>query len=41
MMWFKECVLLSGGEDIKFYEFVVMKSFFAGGVFGVAVFVGI
>ena len=40
-MWFKERALLSGGEDTKLHEFVVMKSPFAGGVLGVAVPAGI
>jgi hypothetical protein len=40
-MWFKERALLSGGEDTKLHEFVVMKSPFDGGVLGVAVPTGI
>jgi hypothetical protein len=40
-MWFKERAFLSGGEDTKLHEFVVMKSPYAGGVLGVAVPAGI
>ncbi len=39
--WYKERALLSGGEDTKLHEFVVMKSPFADGVVGVAVCDGI
>ena len=39
--WYKERALLSGGDDTKLHEFVVMKSPFADGVVGVAVCDGI
>ena len=39
--WYKERALLSGGDDTKLHEFIVMKSPFADGVVGVAVCDGI